>query len=453
MDIPKIYVAGEKKRVVFSTDLPDNRDQPGQVSAPEVTYDVDLSKDTESEDVDNPKKGRAGSLATAILTLFFCAVTTAVVAVMLINSGKSAAAAITTQLFNEIYGGGSVKPPRAPIITDNVPNTDSDTIYTQTTEYPDSDVSDNPQTEVNDSVTEASPDTAPPPPEETDAPPVEETPSNPVARLDLGAPAGDLFSLQNETKFAPDMSKLSGGTLPTDGLSDIRRQYGSTAPTVLIVHTHGTESYLGEGIDSIGKNAVFRSDNTDENVVAVGRVMAETFSRCGVGVLHSTVMYDKNDYKGAYDASAAAVRDYLKSYPSIRYIFDVHRDSIVRADGTAVAPTAELYGKSSAQVMLVAGTDEGGAAEYDWTKNLTLAALIQEKMAQRFSGIVRRINLRRAAFNQGIAPGYLLIEVGSHASTLDQAKRAAAATAVAISEVIGADTSGIDTAELIGNAK
>lgn len=453
MDIPKIYVSGEKKRMIFSADLPDRRDQPGQVSHSGDTYDVELAKDTESENEDNSKKGRTASFMTAALTLFFCAVTTAVVAVMLINSGKPAAAAITTQLFNEIYGRGSFQSPLTPPPAETLPDTDSNTDSAETSESPDSDGAGDAETDPSDNGTDAPPDTSQPPAEEKDAPEAGEALSHSIARLDLSAPSGDLFSLQNETKFTPNMATISGGALPIEGLSEIQRQYGSTAPAVLIIHTHGTESYLSEGSDSIGNNDVFRSDNTDENVVAVGRVMAETLSRCGVGVLHSTVMYDKDDYKGAYDASAAAVRDYLKSYPSIRYIFDVHRDSIVRADGTAVAPTSELYGKSSAQVMLVAGTDEGGAAEYDWTKNLTLAALIQGKMAERFPGTVRRINLRRAAFNQGIAPGYLLIEVGSHATTLSEAKRAAAATAVAISEVIGADTSSIDTAALISGAK
>jgi stage II sporulation protein P len=432
MDIPKIYVAGQKKHMVFASALTEADCVGGQVSPSADTYEEARQNGGACE---KQKRSKLPHITiTAVLTLFFCAVALSVTGTLIMNLADPVKAAVTALLDREIYGGaffgysydGGNDASEA---EDRADEADIDSDGNDTVA---------PGTEAAPSDTDASEENA-----------ADET-FHSIVRLDLST--DDALSLQNETDYTPDMASLASSPLPTEALDNIQNQYGSTAPAVLIIHTHGTESYSPEGADGLGDDAVFRSDDTEENVVAVGSVMAKTLSLCGVGVLHSTVMYDKDDYRGAYDASAAAVRDYLESYPSIKYIFDVHRDSVTRSDGSAAAPTTELYGKSSAQVMLVVGTDEGGAAEYDWEANLTLAAHIQQSLCVRFPSLNRRINLRRAAFNQGIAPGYLLIEVGSHASSLSEAKRGAAAAAIAIAGVIGADVSSVDEEALISLA-
>ena len=89
--------------------------------------------------------------------------------------------------------------------------------------------------------------------------------------------------------------------------------------------------------------------------------------------------------------------------------------------------------------MIVVGTDEGGADHAEWDKNLSLALQIQKNCFSSFSeSLARSINLRSAAFNQGLSSGSLLLEIGSCGNTLDEAKRCAVLTALSIAKAIGA---------------
>ena len=72
----------------------------------------------------------------------------------------------------------------------------------------------------------------------------------------------------------------------------------------------------------------------------------------------------------------------------------------------------------------------------DWEDNLSLALNVQKSMAEKCGTLPRMINLRQAAFNQGLCSGSLLFEIGSSANTLTEAKRAAVLTALSIAETI-----------------
>ena len=194
---------------------------------------------------------------------------------------------------------------------------------------------------------------------------------------------------------------------------------------MLILHTHGTESYLPDGADSYDEDESFRSENTEENVVAVGRVFADTLRSAGISVIHDETMYDRDDFNAAYTSSRAAVYDWLEKYPSIRYVFDLHRDSVFTADGENQKPVAEIGGETAAQIMLVVGTDQGGADHAGWRQNLTVAVAYQQLLNADYPTLARPICLRTASFNQQCLPGMLLLEIGACGNTLTEAKRAA----------------------------
>ncbi|MBR6916931.1 MAG: stage II sporulation protein P, partial [Clostridia bacterium] len=245
-----------------------------------------------------------------------------------------------------------------------------------------------------------------------------------------------LTELINETSYEPSADKLLSSGTGIASVEEIHKEYGDDAPAVLIVHTHGTESYVEEGTSAYTENTSFRTEDVAKNVVSVGSVMAKVLESQGIGVIHCEEMFDKESYRDSYSRSYAAIKKYLNEYPSIKYVFDVHRDSVIRADMTNVATYAEFEGERTAQVMCVVGTDEGGADHKNWQTNLSLALSIQKEMAELEPTLPRRINLRSAAFNQALSPGSLLLEVGSCANTLAEAKRAAVLCAVAISEAI-----------------
>ena len=195
-------------------------------------------------------------------------------------------------------------------------------------------------------------------------------------------------------------------------------------PQVLIMHTHGSEAYTPDGTDTYVPTGECRTLDTTKNVVRVGDEIAKVLTEMGLTVVHDTELYDYPEYNGAYDRSLAAVRTWLEQYPSIRVVMDVHRDALVGEDGTIYKPITTVNGEDSAQVMLVMGSN----ALYDhpkWEENLSLAVKIQAEMNTLWPTLARPIGLRENRYNQQLTTGSLLVEVGSHGNTLQEALAAA----------------------------
>lgn len=241
----------------------------------------------------------------------------------------------------------------------------------------------------------------------------------PVVGRDLRA--DNPTSLSNETDYAPDVSALLERTPPA--LRDLTL---SDEPLVLILHTHGTEGYneCAEP-DHYDAASTARNEDIRRNVVSVGEALSEVLNDFGIVTLHDTEMCDRDSFVRAYKTSAARAEEYLKKYPSLRFVIDLHRDAIVSSDGTSTAPRFEHDGSDTAQLMLVVGTDAAGADHPHWEDNLSLALHIQKALSEDCPGLLRRINLRTASFNQQRSSGYLLLECGASANRREEAVRAA----------------------------
>ena len=206
-------------------------------------------------------------------------------------------------------------------------------------------------------------------------------------------------------------------------------------PQVLIVHTHGSEAYTPDGADTYVATGECRTTDTEKSVVRVGDEIAKVLTEMGLTVVHDTGLYDYPEYNGAYDRSLAAVEDWLEQYPTIQVVLDVHRDALIGADGTVYKPITTINGESCAQVMLVMGSN----ALYDhpgWLENLALAVQVQKEMNTLWPTLARPIGLRENRYNQQTAPGAMLVEVGSHGNTLQEALAAARMFARALGAVL-----------------
>ena len=157
-------------------------------------------------------------------------------------------------------------------------------------------------------------------------------------------------------------------------------------------------------------------------MVRVGEEMAAVFSEMGLKVLHDKTLYDYPQYNGAYTRSKEAVAGYLKEYPTIRVVLDVHRDALIAGDGTVYKTMTTVNGAKTAQVMLVVGT---GEEHPGWAENLTLACKVQKSLDTLYPTLARPMALRTSHYNQQLCPGSLLVEVGSHGNTLQEALAAA----------------------------
>ena len=114
-------------------------------------------------------------------------------------------------------------------------------------------------------------------------------------------------------------------------------------------------------------------------------------------------------------------------------VIDLHRDSLGGRRTEYLLPD----GKRSAQVMLLLTTGENGLYHPSWRENLKLGLELQNRMELDYPGLARPLYLSPARYNQHLSPGSFLVEVGTEANTLAEAKRAAALFGGCLAAVLG----------------
>ncbi len=247
-------------------------------------------------------------------------------------------------------------------------------------------------------------------PENGEALPIKEVDSS--QKKAMGTKSGKLL-IRNETEYSINVDEMLGGALSFD--------MKGSEPKVLIVHTHGTESYASEGAVTYQSNQSDRSLDKGRNVVKVGEEMKKVFEEKGISVLHDTTLHDHPNFNGSYENSRQTVEMYLKKYPSISVVLDVHRDAFIYDDGSKAKFVTEIDGKKVAQLMLVVGSNSGGLEHPNWRENMKLALKFQSFVTQKYPSLMRGVNLRTERFNGHLTKGSMIIEVGSSGNTLSEA--------------------------------
>ena len=252
----------------------------------------------------------------------------------------------------------------------------------------------------------------------------EETPDE-IAVTENGSPARTLKAsdpsgytvfgnvyINNGSDAALDASMLAG---------DYAAKLGAQGPQVLIIHTHGSESYTMPPGQEYDVSDTFRTLDTNCNMIRIGDEMAQVLTDAGISVVHDRSLYDYPSYAGSYERAAASIEAYLAEYPDIALVLDVHRDAI--GDESTVYKTCAA-GSGMAQVMLVCGTDE--YLEHPlWRENLKLALAMQAAAVSANGALMRPIHLAPERYNQQYTTGSLIVEVGTNGNTLSEALAAA----------------------------
>lgn len=217
----------------------------------------------------------------------------------------------------------------------------------------------------------------------------------------------------------------NSGTLPVDARALLREGWDHTlppeGPQILIYHTHSCEAYTPSGGDDYEPSGDYRTLEASQSVIAVGDALAEKLEAAGFTVLHCREVFDYPEYNGAYDRSGARVLALLEENPTLRVVIDLHRDSLGGKRTEYVTPD----GADSAQVMLLLTTGENGLYHPNWRENLKLGLEVQSELEGSYDGLTRPLSLSPARYNQQLSPGAFLVEVGTEANTLREAKKAA----------------------------
>ena len=190
-------------------------------------------------------------------------------------------------------------------------------------------------------------------------------------------------------------------------------------PTVLIVHSHGTESY--ENTEGYAASSQYRTKDPAYNMISIGDRLVQILEQGGVKVVHDRVAHDDPSYSDSYNNSRKSVENYLKTYPTIRLVLDLHRDAVEDDNGQQLGFSVESEGRKAARLMLVVGSDAGGLRHPHWSENMSLAVKLHAQLEKNTPGICRPISFRSQRFNQDLSEGALIVEVGAAGNTRQEA--------------------------------
>ncbi|MGI9952872.1 stage II sporulation protein P [Moorellaceae bacterium AZ2] len=186
---------------------------------------------------------------------------------------------------------------------------------------------------------------------------------------------------------------------------------------IAIYHTHSDESYVPtDGTESIpGQGGIFK----------VGEVFAGKLRSLGVNVDHDVSAHEPHD-NNSYKRSRRTAAQLVQKGPSA--IFDIHRDGV---------PDPSFYqqvvaGESITKVRLVIGREN-----QNMNANLDFAKRIKAAADAKYPGLIRGIFIGAGSYNQDLSPRAVLLEIGTHTNSREEAQRGAGLLAEVIPTVLG----------------
>lgn len=201
---------------------------------------------------------------------------------------------------------------------------------------------------------------------------------------------------------------------------------------ILIYHTHTCESYTQTDNYKYKASGNFRTKDLNCNMVRVGAELEKYLKHYGYNVIHDTTIYDSS-YSQSYDRSLKGVAKLLEENKDTDILFDMHRDAI---GDSSYAPTVKIGDDEATQLMFVIGSNGGGSEHDNWNENLKLAIKIQEKANELYPGLFKPIVLRDSRYNQQLAKGASIIEVGATGNTMEQCLNSMKYLSKVLSEVL-----------------
>ncbi len=231
-------------------------------------------------------------------------------------------------------------------------------------------------------------------------------------RYQITSIEGDYAHAQLVRKETEAKMDLSSTTTSTQSSLLAQKE----APSIGIYHTHSAESYVPtDGTES---------DVSNGGIIKVGKVLEDKLDDMGFAVHHSERLHHPHDINAYYRSRRTAVELLQKD---LNALFDVHRD--------AVPP--EVYhtnidGQDVTKVKFVVGNTNPR-----YQSNLEFAKQLKSAADEKYPGIVQGILIISSDFNQDLAQRCLLVEVGAHTNSREEAERGIAMFATALPAVLG----------------
>lgn len=186
-------------------------------------------------------------------------------------------------------------------------------------------------------------------------------------------------------------------------------------PSVLIYHTHGTESYKP------AKEGNFHTLRKEYSVIAVAQTIKEELEKRGYNVIHDGTYHDYPSYNGSYGRSVVTAENILKENPSIKVVLDIHRDAYETIDSNLIKRNRiKIDGEDSSRFQFVIGGRTENKKEVEKFANFMKAV-----SDSKYPGFSKEpLVAQYGRYNQYLSDYSALIEVGSTTNTIEEAKKA-----------------------------
>lgn len=190
----------------------------------------------------------------------------------------------------------------------------------------------------------------------------------------------------------------------------------SSTPRMLIYHSHSAETY------SNSPEGNYHSQDVENSVMKVGNILTNELSNKGWGVVHNTTYHDYPSYNNSYSNSLKTIKSMISEYNSIDIAIDLHRDASANVDQQANKNyTTTINGEKVAQICFVVGMKNENV-----DKVMNTATELTNLANKMYPGIAKAVVQKQyGRYNQYVAENSILIEVGSNATSTEEASASA----------------------------
>lgn len=199
-------------------------------------------------------------------------------------------------------------------------------------------------------------------------------------------------------------------------------------PIVYIYNSHQGEEYNSDE---------YGDYNIKPGVMMASFILKDYLEKEGIktlveeGNINEFLNINNWNYNYSYDASRYFLNDALEKNPSIKYVIDIHRDSIVKD-----ASTTYINNKSYAKIIFVVGLEHEHYQEnLDNVERLN--KIINEKYPTLSRGILKKSGeYVNGVYNQDVGGNAMLIEIGGYENTIEEVVNTLEALSIVLKEYI-----------------
>ena len=201
-----------------------------------------------------------------------------------------------------------------------------------------------------------------------------------------------------------------------------------TSPIIYLYNSHQTEEYASSS---------FIEFSVNPTVIMNNYILEDVFNKNGYKTIVeersiSDVIRQNNwNYANSYKASRIFLEEVIKSYPTLKYFIDIHRDSL-KKDKTTIT----IDNKDYAKVIFLIGLENP-----NYEKNLEFTEKINNKLDELYPNLSKGIYKKGGAgvngvYNQDFSEYTILIEIGGEENTTNEVLNTSLAFSKAFMEVI-----------------